>query len=333
MSAGLRKKPHLRYSMYMGKQWFVLPVYYDVASFKEVQNLILRDFPQSQFVILDDSAGQDKDIDSIRTDPSVTVIQPPFNLGHQRGLVFALRQMANQIGPTDIVVTLDSDGEDRPEDIADLFDTITQAHSPEHTVAVVERSKRRESLSFKLFYFFFKMGFYWLTGQVIRSGNFAAYHGSFLKKYINHPYFDLCYSSTLISLKINRLVIKKPRGVRLQGQSKMNLVSLIMHGIRMLMPFIDRIAIRSLIAFAGLFMLSGIFAVSVICIRLFTDWAIPGWASYLVTISMLASLVNLGNFLVLFSIFSQSQGLAMQRLEKQAGSEVGKENLKIIKSS
>ena len=59
--------------------------------------------------------------DWARPPAHVTVLQPPFNLGHQRALVYALRKALPQIADEDAVVTLDADGEDRPEDLPRLL--------------------------------------------------------------------------------------------------------------------------------------------------------------------------------------------------------------------
>lgn len=269
-----------------------------------------------RFVVHDDSAGLDPEMAGLRQSPSLQVICPPFNLGHQRGIVFALRTIADQINKEDIIITLDSDGEDRPQDLKALLQEIEKARNPGHCVALVQRTKREESLLFKVFYFAYKNVFRWLTGTVIRSGNFACFYGEFVLNYINHPHFDLSYASTLVSLKTEKRMIKRPRGVRITGHSKMNFTSLITHGLRMLMPFIDQIAVRSLIAFASLFALSLVFGSGVLALKFFTSVAIPAWASFTLLLGLLSSLVALGNFLVLFAVFSQSQALAMQRLDK-----------------
>jgi len=71
-----------------------------------------------------------------------------------------------------------------------------------------------------------------------------------------------------------------PRGYRIAGTSRMNFVSLTAHGMSAISVFGDVIGVRLLIAsLAGSLLAAlGIFAVT--AIRIFTDRAIPGWASY-----------------------------------------------------
>jgi hypothetical protein len=93
---------------------------------------------------------------------------------------------------------------------------------------------------------------------------------------------------------------------------------LIMHGLSMLMPFTDRIAVRALIVFAATMVSSFILAVAVACIKLFTNRAIPGWATSTLLLLILVSFVALGNFVVLFAVFSQSRGMSLADVEEGA---------------
>src|SRR5437667_9608208 len=114
----------------MGRQmWIVTPVYRDVESYLELRRRLLaiaaadatlRSIP-IRFVALDDTGGLDSEFEALRKLHDVTVIDPPFNLGHQRGIVYSIRSVAHAIRTTDIVVTLDADGEDRPEDLPRLL--------------------------------------------------------------------------------------------------------------------------------------------------------------------------------------------------------------------
>ena len=45
-------------------------------------------------------------------------------------------------------------------------------------------------------------------------------------------------------------------------------------------------------------------------IRLFTDAAIPGWTTYTLLSLGIVSVLALGNFVVLFAVYSQSRGVA-----------------------
>jgi polyisoprenyl-phosphate glycosyltransferase len=302
--------------------WVFTPVYRDVDSF-----LILRDrigevlassgqeVGRLRFVVIDDSAGQDPEIDRLQELDEVTILQPPFNLGHQRALVYALRKLLPRISDDDAVVTLDADGEDRPEDLPRLLAPLHGDGGAARKVVLALRTKRRESLGFKVFYRLFRLLFRTLTGTTVRSGNFAAMPGSVAKRALLHPTFDLSYSSALLALDLPIEYVPCERGERYRGKSKMTYGKLAMHGLRMLMPFTDRIAIRALGVFVFFGVLGALLALIVVGIKLFTTSAVPGWTSYIALGALIVSLVALGNFVSLFVLFSQTRAVSLANIE------------------
>lgn len=62
---------------------------------------------------------------------------------------------------------------------------------------------------------------------------------------LRHHHFDLC-SSSVGSLDAPITFAQCPRGIHYEGRSRMDRTHLVLHGLRMLMPFIDRIALRAL---------------------------------------------------------------------------------------
>ncbi len=299
--------------------WFVLPVYFDVESFSILRGRLLDETKvaggdtvdlEARFVVVDDTAGRDADLEQLAAFADTRVLVPPYNLGHQRALVFGLRTVAPEMCDDDLVVTLDADGEDRPEDLPRLLEPILE-HRDTAAVALARRTSRQESPGFKVFYFFFRMLFRTLTGTSVRTGNYVAYRGRVARRLLRHPSFDLCYSSTFLCLDVTRHMVPCPRGSRYAGESKMNAERLASHGLRMLMPFLDRIATRALAFFVALFALGLAMTAVIVGIRVFTDAAIPGWTTYTVISLAILSLLALGNFVVLFAVFSQSRGITV----------------------
>lgn len=304
--------------------WIVTPVYRDVRSFRILRRNLLEVLAGSpsthtgaaRFIVIDDTAGQDPEIDSLREFGDVTVLQPPFNLGHQRALVYALRKILPQVDDDDVVVTLDADGEDRPADLPRLLAPISDRPPAERKVVLALRTKRRESVGFKLLYRLFRVLFRALTGNTVRSGNFAAMPGSIAKRALLHPTFDLSYSSAILALDLPVEYVPCERGERYEGRSKMTYGRLAMHGLRMLMPFTDRIAIRALAVFVFFGVLGALLALLVVCLKLFTSSAVPGWTSYIALGSLIVSLVALGNFVSLFVLFSQTRAVSLASIEE-----------------
>jgi glycosyltransferase involved in cell wall biosynthesis len=296
--------------------WVVTPVYRDVRSFTVLRKRLLEVLGTDQaagaarFVVIDDTAGQDGEIETLRAFDDVTVLTPPFNLGHQRAIVYALRKILPRVADDDAIVTLDADGEDRPEDLPRLL----AAMRGEQKVALALRTKRRESLQFKLMYRLFRILFRALTGTTVRSGNFAAMPGSVAKRALRHPTFDLSYSSAILALDLAIEYVPCERGERYEGHSKMTFGRLGMHALRMLMPFTDRIAIRALAVFVISLVLGALLALVVICIKLFGN-SVPGWATFTVLGALIVSLVALGNFVTLFVLFSQNRAVSLASIE------------------
>ncbi|HRK01731.1 MAG TPA: glycosyltransferase [Oligoflexia bacterium] len=280
------------------KLFITTPVYFDVPSFRILRDRVRSVSIQSkigtpEFLVIDDSGGNDTEIDSLRNDSDTRIINVPFNMGSQRAFVYSLRLLCKDIGPEDIVVTMDADGEDQPEHIPALVETLNNS-TENNRVVLARRKRRRDPYWFKVGYVLFKWIFRGLIGTEISTGNFAAMRGHFVQTLLWHPHFDLVYAGGLVSVNTPKSFVPCERGPRYAGESKMTYLNLCMHAVRMLMPFLDRIAIR-----AALFSLILMFASSMI---LATNWIFPDFFSTLPKwLPLLAQAVWLGSGLLLLS--------------------------------
>jgi hypothetical protein len=288
------------------KIWFVSPCFFDVESFCELRkhclDVVHDSLPhlEPKFVVIDDSGGQDSQVTKLTKSESTTILVPPYNMGHQSAIVFALRAIVQHIDADDYIVTLDCDGEDRPEAIPSLIEPLLTNPDDLYAVSLAYRTKRTETLKFKTLYFFFKIFFSSLTGSHIKSGNFVAFRGQFIKSVIFHPYFDYCYSSSFIALPLKTKRVPIARGFRYFGKSKMTFVSLIGHGFRMLLPFSERIAIRAAIL-SGAFLLSSIVG---LILTLFFCGVGQDHCTWLITIEALSCFCSIFLFIVSFVFFA-----------------------------
>ena len=307
--------------------WIFCPVYFDVEAFLVLRSTLVRTLEARsssqpvRFVVVDDTAGLDPTVNSLHEMADVTVLVPPFNLGHQRALVFGLRQKSPEIRETDIVVTMDSDGEDRPQDLPRLLGRLLLIPDNVRLLVLARRTKRQESLTFKALHVGFKTVFRLLTGRVIQTGNYAVYRGWVAQHTIFHPHFDLCYSSSLLSLSLPVDYVPCERGRRFAGESRMGYFRLAIHGMRMLMPFMDRIAVRALAAAAAAVLLGLGVAVGIAgrWILGSTGQMLPPWLNSVLLLLAVAILVLLAfsNCVVLFALFSQSQGVSLSALDRR----------------
>lgn len=300
--------------------WLVSPVYFDVAAFEVLRRRLLEAVAtvealagaEMRLVVIDDSAGRDPEVTALAELEGVHVVTPPFNFGHQRALVYGLRRIAAAIDEHDIVVTLDADGEDRPEDLPRLIAPVLDSGPSQLRVSLALRTHRTEAPLYKLYYLCFRALFRVLTGTTVRTGNYVAYRGRVARRTLRHPYFDVCYSSTFLTLDLERTFVPCPRGRRYTGESRMSTGKLAIHGLRMLMPFLDRIATRALATLAALFVIGLASVLTMVAVGLATGWVVPGWATYAAASLGILALLAIVNFVVLFAVFTQSRAVGLE---------------------
>ncbi|WP_445714516.1 glycosyltransferase [Flavobacterium sp.] len=274
------------------------PVYNDWESFAilihEIQLLQQRlDDYNFYVVVVNDGSTEDIPEDFDYKQISVTILNLKINIGHQRGIAVGLQYIYNEVSDYDLVVVMDSDGEDKPHDIEALINKAVL--EKERKIIFAQRKKRQESTFFKIGYFFYKYLFYFLTGQKISFGNFSIIPKKLLSKVVHQNNIWNHYSGGIIQSKIPYEKVLLDRGKRYKGVSKMNFNSLIIHGLSSIAVYFDFLSLRILrYSLYGI----GICFVSVLIIlyqKLFTDNAIPGWASSLI-------LIISGIILQLFSV-------------------------------
>lgn len=288
--------------------WVVSPMLHDTEAYlrvcTEVRAAVLGagDARELRFLVVDDSAGTDPDVGRLAVHDDIEVLTPPFNLGHQRAIVHGLRHLAPRLADDDVVITMDSDGEDQPADVPRLLASLQESGA---ALVLAQRTKRSEPLLFRTLYVMFRLFFRVIAGITVLSGNFAGQRGDSLKATVHHPSFDLCYSSTLLALRRKTVTVPCARGHRFSGRSRMNTSSLIAHGIRMLLPFTERIAARMLVAAAGAFVVAATTVVLLLTRTMhgrlatwFTALACGGFATTFI------------GFLVLFAGFAHSATFA-----------------------
>lgn len=274
------------------------PVYNDWESFavliQEI-NRLKKDLKQYNFFVIAVNDGSTEvfpeDFDS--KDIPINVLNLKINIGHQRAIAVGLQYIHNEVSEIDFVVVMDSDGEDKPTDIKELIFKAEQEN--EKKIIFAQRKKRQESIFFKVGYFFYKYLFYFLTGQKISFGNFSVIPKKLLSKVVHQSNIWNHYSGGIIQSKIPFEKVLLDRGKRYKGVSKMNFNSLIIHGLSSIAVYFDFLSIRILrLTLFGI----GICFISVLFIlyqKIFTDNAIPGWASSLI-------LIISGIILQLFSV-------------------------------
>jgi hypothetical protein len=231
------------------------------------------------------------------SDFDLKVLHLISNQGHQRAIAIGLSYLADN-NNADLLVVMDSDGEDQPEHILDL---IEKSKSSPDKIIFAQRNKRTESFAFKLFYLVYKFIFKFLTGHVITFGNYSLIPASKIKKLANVSEIWNNYPGGVIRSKLPFDSIPLDRGVRLAGKSKMNFTSLILHGMSAISVFLDFTAVRILIFASAMVSCSVIGAGVAIYFKFVLHQATPGWASSLVMGFFIVFIQ--GFFIALFILF------------------------------
>ena len=255
----------------------ITPVFEDYKSaellFKEISNEV-GDI--AHIVAIDDGSVQNQMDISLLENASLqgTLISLNRNIGHQRAIAVGLSYVEKNFNNT-IVVIMDSDGEDKPSSIKKLLDML---RSNEFDIVVARRKKRFVTSRFKLFYSFYKIIFWIFVGRKINFGNFIAIKPHALKRLVSMGELWLNLAGCVLTSKLRVNALNVDRGKRYYGRSKMNFVSLALHGFRALMVFAEDVLVRVgiLCALVATFTLVG----GVIAIILKTiGFATPGWFS------------------------------------------------------
>jgi hypothetical protein len=208
---------------------------------------------------------------------TVDVLSLRRNLGHQRAIAVGLSHIeANH--PQSSVVVMDSDGEDDPKDVPRLIRECV-AHRGEKIVFAA-RTKRSEGWTFTLFYHLYRVVHFLLTGVRVRVGNFSIVPPHALKRLVAVSELWNHYAAAVHKAKLPLELISSERCARLAGPPRMDMVSLVVHGLSAMAVFGDRIGVRLLIVVSAGMVLTVTALAIVICIRLATDLAVPGWATY-----------------------------------------------------
>jgi hypothetical protein len=206
----------------------------------------------------------------------IDVLQLRRNLGHQRAIAMGLCVIQADID-CDAVLVMDADGEDRPEDVIRLINHFRDTRG---TIVFAGRQRRVEGLVFRIGYWWYRLLHQILTGVVVREGNFSIIPRTAADRLVTMSELWNHYAGAIHRSKLRYLRIPVDRGQRLGGQSHMDFVALVIHGLAGIGTFYEVVATRILIASVASVGALVLALAAVIGIRVETRLAIPGWATY-----------------------------------------------------
>jgi len=233
----------------MTKFIILTPVYNDWKSVFELlvkidEQIINWDADVSVLVVNDASTEEmPKTQLSFKKIKSVRVMNMKQNRGHARCYATGLKYLYEKEN-FDYVIQMDGDGEDRPEELAALFNK-SKEH-PSKTVTL-NRTKRSEGLLFQLLYECHKILTYIFTGELIKFGNYSCSPRENIARLVKEACIWSSFSGSVTKIIFNRISIPSIRGKRYFGPSQMNLFNLLIHSFSIIAVFKKTVIVRSVL--------------------------------------------------------------------------------------
>lgn len=223
----------------------------------DLEAVLAREELQAEVLLVDDGSTVPAPVDLI-PNSSVALTRIDLmtlrrNVGHQRAIAIGLSYLEANRTPSAVVV-MDGDGEDAPRDVPRLLGRM-QEQGGTHIV-FAERTRRSESLLFRVCYFFYRHVHWLLTGIPVRVGNFSVVPYVQLRRLVVVSDLWNHFSAAVHRARLPLSRVPCERAARLSGSGKMNFVALVGHGLSAMSVFGDRIGVRMLIASSSLVLLS-----------------------------------------------------------------------------
>jgi len=229
------------------------------------------------------------------------------NLGHQRAIAVGLSHIESHL-PCDGILIMDGDGEDSPRYLGPLLAKFAEEGGKK--VVFAQRARRSEGPVFALFYWIFRTVHWALTGLKVQFGNFSVLPYAGLRALVVVPALWNHYAASVVRSRLPYTLVPTERAQRYHGASKMNFVSLVTHGLSAISVFGEVVGIRLLIANLVIVIAILLGLLVTVLIRLATDLAIPGWASYVsgIMVVMLFQMVSM-SILTVFTILHRRNAM------------------------
>jgi polyisoprenyl-phosphate glycosyltransferase len=280
----------------------VIPVYNDWASLSrlisEIETCEMHEDIGFSLFIINDGSTDPPSIKCPSQPPhrivEIELINLACNLGHQRAIAVGLVEVCRR-GTIESILVMDSDGEDDPVDIPRLY---AEAKKRPGHIICAQRKRRPGLAAFRVWYECYKLIFRLLTGVRVDFGNFCLIPRAKLELLINNSSIWNNLAGTLARARIPLAKLPSDRGKRYAGKSQMNFISLVTHGLSAISVYSDVVVVRLMIATLTTMALTLLGICWVLVVKLFTNLAIPGWATS--AIGVLA--VILTQALILFTI-------------------------------
>ena len=235
----------------MKKFIILIPVYNDWESLKKLLINIddsIKDIQNIKFnciVVNDCSTIKTPEIKIPPNISSIKIINMSKNRGHARCNAFGIKYLSKKLD-LEYLILMDSDGEDRPEEIKLL---VNKVFAKPNISVVAKRIKRSEGPLFQSLYYFHKYLTLIITGKLINFGNFSCLTKNDVEILSSKGSLWSSFSGSFKKHIKNYNEINSLRGRRYFGPSQMSLFKLIIHSLSIIAVFKYRAFFTSAILF------------------------------------------------------------------------------------
>tara|TARA_A100001011_G_C14291021_1_gene836208 strand:+ start:844 stop:1713 length:870 start_codon:yes stop_codon:yes gene_type:complete len=219
----------------------MVPVFNDWESLKRLLINIddrikkIKSIEVKCLIINDCSTTELNNLPKIQNIKELKMINMLENKGHARCNAFGIRFLStNNSIDFDHLILMDSDGEDRPEELNNLID---MALENRNISVVAKRIKRSEGFIFQLLYKFHKIMTILFTGKNINFGNYSCLTKQDVQILSNKSSLWSSFSGSVKRHIKSYNEINSIRGLRYFGPSKMSFYKLLIHSFSILGVF------------------------------------------------------------------------------------------------
>ncbi len=238
----------------------LIPVYNDEKSLNKLLIKIDGHLDQvtnfrSEILILDDKSTDRINIGNkkFKNLEKISILTVKENLGSQKIIAVGLNYL-KRTKENFFVTVMDSDGEDNPIEIEKMLKLASK--NIEHVITS-NRKDRNESFLIKFLYKFHLLVTFFFSFKWISFGNFTTFNSNNIEKILSDTSSWLAHSSSVIkNCKIKRVYAKRDK--RYFDKSKLSLLKLIEHSIRVNAVFAKRVVISSVFYITFIYLIFGL---------------------------------------------------------------------------
>ena len=210
---------------------------------------------RTEILILDDKSTYRINIDNkkFKNLEKISILTVKKNLGSQKIIAVGLNYL-KKIKENFFITVMDSDGEDNPVEIEKMLELALK--NVDHVITS-NRKGRNDSLLIRFLYKLHLLITFFFSFKWISFGNFTTFNSKNIERILSDTSSWLAYSSSVIkNCKIKRVYARRDK--RYFDKSKLSLLKLAEHSIRVNAVFAKRVLISSVVYISFVYFIFGL---------------------------------------------------------------------------